>query len=1339
MNLLAKNISSKRNVAGDLSDDEIPKLIAWKMKKSPSTYESSRLTSQTSFQKNWAALSSTLRERTLRRRAAITESDTDWGLLTSGNESDDGKAANFREEEETMEVIVRIDPEKIYGNDIKEQCMLSKYKTEGIDINTGTYMNNFFYDGEISTVSTQLGVSSRSNTLNEPSITGAAGENLENNYLHAIKRVSFDNTSLLDINSEGIQYNDDILLLNHNIASKCEKVPEKPAANENTSLIDKDYSGGQRDSGFHSISDTMSFGMEYALRTKNRVQCHSDGVYRQFVTSDEVIDTDFYDDFYYQKESVNKKASGSSDNDNFSRAIDSYFDDIDSENETDHTYEAIGTKRDFDENDLIELCRLAVEILSCSDMKSHKEYTLLSGSLRGKDCHWDNCHRINEGLSQFSGASVESSQATSKTSNASDTESEIYSSSVRNIVSISEGDKSIASSSRSDSSSNLSSSVLELDTNWSLQKEGHSYNSLPNFDNKDLHNLNSDQSIVLPSVSSFQSLTFTEILGTSRGSADLLKLEETSSNCSSTDDGLYNIPNNMPCDISQKSMKRKRRVVFNDQISLFEIETEHKSGNGFKKKEMKKVELPVIEDMRWSDLSDETKTESECETQSCDSSCSCNSSLVEFQTTSVLMRIINSITRCQWIGGNVYDRLNVRDSIQSRKTRRKRLNSYDSGISRSSSESSLDKIGIDWNGSADSNIDIDRTLTILEEKAKLCEEKLFKQLAKSFSEKAVNNQTVTVETQRETKYQKPYSRTVKPEEWIECSEEDLYDTIMEPRMEKEASNWRGGESPTAESPQDSSSSPVSPDDGKHSLLQFALQHFRQNPSDRVGSGDELDKKKKSKKHKEPGADWTWKEQVDMVKFSKVPIAASLLCLDTTELNKLAIECFLAIMKYMGDLPMGKQQSEVDCVYTLLMNCHKHSPLRDEVYCQLMKQTTSNRSARQDSCQRGWRLLCIVAAYFDCSHTLQPYLLKYLESAAYDKRRAYHGTALVCLQNLRKTIRYGGRKNVPSIEEITALTAGRNAKRQIYQLPGGTERIINTKSTTVVQDIIEEICLELNIHSQEEMEEFSLYCIVEGDTFTMPLAREEYILDVTTELHKNEQIFYLIFCRSVWHHSLRLDSPLYVEVAFNQIAPDYLEGLLLVMPGEALSQDTVYDISKIAALLHRAPGLEHMPNMKETKFLLPKPALAVRDIKPPQWVSLVQSSWKEVDSVKPTQAKAQVLEILQKWPLFGSSFFAVKRVAEPGERAEHILALNKRGVHFLDVITHETLIHYPFSEVISTRKVKSEDGALFLDMKCGNLMQQRITRIQTDQAHEISRLIRQYINIEQRQQTEKPKK
>jgi len=500
------------------------------------------------------------------------------------------------------------------------------------------------------------------------------------------------------------------------------------------------------------------------------------------------------------------------------------------------------------------------------------------------------------------------------------------------------------------------------------------------------------------------------------------------------------------------------------------------------------------------------------------------------------------------------------------------------------------------------------------------------------------------------------------------------------------------------------------------------------------SNGKNNKKNKGKKSKDRGeTEWTWKEQVDLVKFTKSPIQASLLRLESADLNKLALEGFLAIMKYMGDYPMAKGQSEVDSVYTILMNCHKHESLRDETFCHIMKQTTNNKSSRPDSCQRGWRLFSIIAAYFSCTPVLKPYLFKYLETAAYDKRRAYHGTAMVCLQNLRKTQRYGGRKNVPSIEEITAITAGRNSKRQMYRLPGGTERVINTKSTSVVQDIIEEICLVINVRSDQEMEEYSLYCIVEGDTFTMPLAREEYILDVTTELQKNQQVYYLIFCRSVWHYPMRLDNPLYIEIVFNQIAPDYLEGLLLVMPGEQISQDCVYDIAKVAALLHRAADLDHMPTMKETKYLLPKPALSVRDIKPPQWVNLVQSSWKEVEYLKPSQAKAQVLEVLEKWALFGSSFFAIHREADPSERSEHILALNKNGVHFLDVMTHETLLHYPYAEVISTRKVKSEDGVLYLDMKCGNLMQQRVTRIQTDQAHEISRLIRQYITIQQRGQ------
>ncbi|KAG5317858.1 MYO15 protein, partial [Pseudoatta argentina] len=542
------------------------------------------------------------------------------------------------------------------------------------------------------------------------------------------------------------------------------------------------------------------------------------------------------------------------------------------------------------------------------------------------------------------------------------------------------------------------------------------------------------------------------------------------------------------------------------------------------------------------------------------------------------------------------------------------------------------------------------------------------------------------------------------------------------------------------------SGPVVSNDGKHSLLQYAMLNFRQSTekfemlktADGSISGslkviESLKSKKKNKKSKgqQDGAEWTWKEQVDLVKYSTVPIEQSLLRLDA-DLSILAVECFLCLMRYMGDQPLPPETSEVKCVYTILMHCHKYEQLRDEVYCQLMKQTTNNKSPNPESCQRGWRIFSIIAAYFTCSEGLRPYLTKYLETAAYDKRRAYHGTAIVCLQNLRKTVKYGGRKNVPSVEEIMAISAGRNAKRQIYRLPGGTERVINTKCTTVVQDVIEEMCNVISVRNPHEMDEFSLYCIVDGDAFTMPLARDEYVLDVTTELQKNHQVFYLIFCRSVWYYPLRLDAALYIEVVFNQIAPDYLEGLLLVLPGEHLPQEIIYDMAQIAALLHRAADMTHEPATKEIKYLLPKTALSLREPRPQQWSNMVQQAWNNVQHSSAATCKAQVLEILSKWPLFGSSFFAVKRVPEGKEKgADHILALNRHGVHFIDLITHETLYHYPYSEVISTRKVKSEEGTLYLDMKCGNLMQQRITRLQTEQAHEISRLIRQYITMEQR--------
>ena len=63
-------------------------------------------------------------------------------------------------------------------------------------------------------------------------------------------------------------------------------------------------------------------------------------------------------------------------------------------------------------------------------------------------------------------------------------------------------------------------------------------------------------------------------------------------------------------------------------------------------------------------------------------------------------------------------------------------------------------------------------------------------------------------------------------------------------------------------------------DGKHSLLQFALKYFRLSKEQNLVAADgtlqtNKDKSKKKKNSKDNGADWTWKEQVTCTTYQTI--------------------------------------------------------------------------------------------------------------------------------------------------------------------------------------------------------------------------------------------------------------------------------------------------------------------------------------------------------------------------------------------------------------------------------------------------------------------------------------
>ncbi|GFO23509.1 myosin-xv [Plakobranchus ocellatus] len=474
-------------------------------------------------------------------------------------------------------------------------------------------------------------------------------------------------------------------------------------------------------------------------------------------------------------------------------------------------------------------------------------------------------------------------------------------------------------------------------------------------------------------------------------------------------------------------------------------------------------------------------------------------------------------------------------------------------------------------------------------------------------------------------------------------------------------------------------------DGKFSMMEYAMLHFRES----------LEKKATRVEHKDGSGkqDWSWKEQADLIKWTRSPIQASLLKLTSPELNKLALECFIAIMRFMGDYPMGTNMSDFDCAKKILKSCHKYPQLRDEVFCQLCKQTTNNRSMFHKSKIRGWRLFAIVAAYFDCSDVLRPYLFKYLETTATDVGRTYNNAAALCLNNLRKTFKYGGRKDVPLKEEIIALADGRNCKRFPFFYSGADTQggMLQVKSCTVVQDAIEDVCQGLNITDSVEMEEYTFFVRTDDGSFSK-LNQEDYILDETA--------YYCVL--------------------------DYIEGFLVIMAHGKLPRETAEEVGYLGAVLHKANQMVGTPTMKDLEALIPRNVRAISDSRAQHWLNKVHENLPNVARMTTFEARRQFVDHLKRWRLFGSTFFLLKGI--PNVAGESLLAVNHEGITFLRQDTHEAFLQHPFSEILSTRRYRDDSNANFLDMKVGNLMVQQILRIETDQGSDISDLIGQYMQV-----------
>nr|XP_061794958.1 unconventional myosin-X-like [Nerophis lumbriciformis] len=145
------------------------------------------------------------------------------------------------------------------------------------------------------------------------------------------------------------------------------------------------------------------------------------------------------------------------------------------------------------------------------------------------------------------------------------------------------------------------------------------------------------------------------------------------------------------------------------------------------------------------------------------------------------------------------------------------------------------------------------------------------------------------------------------------------------------------------------------------------------------------------------------------------------------------------------------------------------PLRDEIYCQLVKQTTRPPRAGDPADLARWRVLACAACAFLPSRSVLAYVKFHLkrtrESVPGTEAERYAAFALDALKRTR------GRENVPSREEISAVLARRDMSTAVHCHGGGCCNI-NFNSHTTAGEVVEKLVRGLAMEDSKNM--FALF-------------------------------------------------------------------------------------------------------------------------------------------------------------------------------------------------------------------------------------------------------------------------
>ncbi|XP_071990045.1 unconventional myosin-VIIa isoform X4 [Engystomops pustulosus] len=453
-------------------------------------------------------------------------------------------------------------------------------------------------------------------------------------------------------------------------------------------------------------------------------------------------------------------------------------------------------------------------------------------------------------------------------------------------------------------------------------------------------------------------------------------------------------------------------------------------------------------------------------------------------------------------------------------------------------------------------------------------------------------------------------------------------------------------------------------------------------------------------------------------YTREPIKQALLrkVLMSDELSQEACMAFIAMLKYMGDYPSKRMRSVNELTDQIFEGALKAEPLKDEIYCQVLKQLTDNHIKYSE--EKGWELLWLATGLFPPSNILLPHVQRFIQS------RKQHVLAADCMHRLQRALRNGSRKYPPHLVEVEAI---QHKTTQIFHkvyFPDDTDEAFEVESSTKAKDFCQDIANRLLLKSPEG---FSLFVKISDKVISVPEGDFffDFVRHLTDWIKKARPskdgivpslTYQVFFMKKLWTNTVPgKDSMADSIFHYYQELPKYLRGY---------HKCTREDVLQLAALIYRVKyedDKSYFPNIpKMLKELVPQDL--IRQLNPDDWKRSIIAYFNKHAGKTREEAKVAFLKIIFKWPTFGSAFFEVKQTTEPHFPEILLIAINKHGVSLIDPKSKDILATHPFTKISNW-----SSGNTYFHITIGNLVRGSKLLCETSLGYKMDDLLTSYIS------------